>query len=616
MKKLWLLLLILSLATPAWADKESFTTATLQDANASTGNGSTIAVDTYDTVSLQVIISASATIVFEGTVDGTNYIARTCVLTSDTSGLLASSITAAGTYQCNVAGIALFRARISANTGTVTVFARATTAIFGRGGGGGGGSLRVEELDAAPSVGSVVLFKVPNGSLTDNGSGSITFAPSAGAVTIDTTTVTGGVASDFLYVGAGPVLKQISITGLVLGGGASAPSAYAGTSCTNQALRLLSAAGAGTCVTLTSAYVDTSIWTGTASSGMLKASSQGILAAGTKGTDYVDVGTANSWGDGVKQTFNPDATNAGINVGGSATEPSVPAEGDIFYDSATLAVKVYQGAAWVTLGAAPATPTLDEVFDAGKIINGANSLANAVQIGDGVTPICLYTDGTLGPQVRPCTDADVKTIIPANFNWSLWDVENAAAVETFDPDAASVQAMWTYGAAYRPKKQIYFPAGALNVDGTQCGQPTERTINSGALRYTIICTDNDASTIYGEVQMPDAWDGGTVTLMGTFVQTAADTSNLNADIAMACRVDGDTINNTWGTEIAMDTAMGGSNKIDTVTTAAITPNGTCTGAGTLLQFRYQLDAAGTTTAVATLHHLGFKLTYSEKSRSS
>jgi hypothetical protein len=79
---------------------------------------------------------------------------------------------------------------------------------------------------------------------------------------------------------------------------------------------------------------------------------------------------------------------------------------------------------------------------------------------------------------------------------------------------------------------------------------------------------------------------------------------------MACRASADTINNTWGTEIAMDiTNMSGSNKIDKVTTAAITPNGTCTGGGKLLQFRWQMDATGTTTAVATLHVVGFKLEY-------
>jgi hypothetical protein len=35
----------------------------------------------------------------------------------------------------------------------------------------------------------------------------------------------------------------------------------------------------------------------------------------------------------------------------------------------------------------------------------------------------------------------------------------------------------------------------------------------------------------------------------------------------------------------------------------------------MLYWRYQLDATGTTTAVATLHHVGFRMEYSETSRS-
>ena len=60
--------------------------------------------------------------------------------------------------------------------------------------------------------------------------------------------------------GSGDVLSggTTDITGLVLGNGATL-AAYGGTSCTNQVLRLLSVSGAGTCITITSAYVDSTI---------------------------------------------------------------------------------------------------------------------------------------------------------------------------------------------------------------------------------------------------------------------------------------------------------------------------------------------------------------------
>lgn len=155
----------------------------------------------------------------------------------------------------------------------------------------------------------------------------------------------------------------------------------------------------------------------------------------------------------------------------------------------------------------------------------------------------------------------------------------------------------------------YWDAGGMTPDGTQCADAAKVTINSGPSQYTIICADNDASTLYGHIVMPDSWDGGTVTAELEYLQTAADTSALNADITMQCRGAGETVNNTWGAEVAIDdTNVSGSNIVDHTTSAAITPNGTCAG-GDTLYWRVQLDATGTTTAVATLHFLGLKVEY-------
>ena len=51
--------------------------------------------------------------------------------------------------------------------------------------------------------------------------------------------------------------------------------------------------------------------------------------------NFVLVNQANSYGDGFKQTFNPDGTNAGINVGSQAGDPSTTVNGDIWYNSTT-----------------------------------------------------------------------------------------------------------------------------------------------------------------------------------------------------------------------------------------------------------------------------------------
>jgi hypothetical protein len=119
--------------------------------------------------------------------------------------------------------------------------------------------------------------------LTSNGAGMAPTWQAAGAGTVTniatTSPITGGpitttgtiacatcvtsaasLTSNALITGAGGQAAQaIALTGLVLGNGASAPTAYAGTTCTNQFPTALSAAGAATCTTVTSAYVNNSI---------------------------------------------------------------------------------------------------------------------------------------------------------------------------------------------------------------------------------------------------------------------------------------------------------------------------------------------------------------------
>lgn len=140
-------------------------------------------------------------------------------------------------------------------------------------------------------------------------------------------------------------------TGLVLNT-AGTPSAYAGATCTNQVIRLLSGSGAATCQTITSAYVDTSIWTGTVASGLLKASSQGVVAQASAGTDYVvpagNVATAtalaanggncagNNFAIGVDASGVAEcAQPAFSNLSGSATDAQIP--NNITIDLATSA---------------------------------------------------------------------------------------------------------------------------------------------------------------------------------------------------------------------------------------------------------------------------------------
>jgi hypothetical protein len=252
---------------------------------------------------------------------------------------------------------------------------------------------------------------------------------------------------------------------------------------------------------------------------------------------------------------------------------------------------------------------------AGNEITGATS-ALPLTVGNGTQKLDIYGDASEGGVIKPVPLGDSLWRIWTNYNGCIRDMEASANVLCIDPDAASKKAMYAFQTGYYPLKSVWIGAGNLYGDGTQCPErPTAVTINSGPKIPTFICTDNNASRLTGSLLMPDDWDGGTVTLTHSYIQTAADTSALNGDAAAQCRGNGETVSSTWGTEVAIDdAAVTGSNKNDLTTSGAITPAGTC-AAGDMLYFYYELDATGTTTAVATLHHLGFRLTYSSTSLS-
>lgn len=257
--------------------------------------------------------------------------------------------------------------------------------------------------------------------------------------------------------------------------------------------------------------------------------------------------------------------------------------------------------------------SLNGAFLNGKEITGANSLANAVRIGDGLTPVCIYTDSTNVPRIRPCTASDVRTYIETGFTWGLFDVNGDADMYVVTPGAASTRLMLEYMTGYRPRGYFYIPASAFTGDGTNC--PTSAsavTINSGPKVYTMICGSGANGDMDFDVVMPMDYDGGTLIFEPSYTQTAANTSAMNSDIKAQCRGAGETPSSTWGTSAAIDdAAVTGSSAEDKTASAAVTPAGTC-AAGDHLFVRYTLDVTGTTTPEATLNFYGVGVYYSRQ----
>lgn len=105
--------------------------ANMQVAAAVTGNGSTLDTSGANIAVLQTVITSSATVTFEASQDGTTWYNLFCqllVTTNPISGAAAvATSTATNMYRCNVAGIALVRARATISSGTVTVKGMATS---------------------------------------------------------------------------------------------------------------------------------------------------------------------------------------------------------------------------------------------------------------------------------------------------------------------------------------------------------------------------------------------------------------------------------------------------------------------------------------------------------
>ncbi len=164
------------------------------------------------------------------------------------------------------------------------------------------------------------------------------------------------------------------------------------------------------------------------------------------------ISTGFTYTDGIKQTFNPDGTNAGVNVGGHTAEPSSPADGDIFYDSVALQLKGRVNGAWVDLGAgAGGGGALDDIELEGILVSNAR---NAINFNDTSKINILVTDeagsdrGTVTATIvaNSLVDADLQSGVFASitgigtqsqtFDMNGNNIDNVLSLISADADPA------------------------------------------------------------------------------------------------------------------------------------------------------------------------------------
>lgn len=138
---------------------------------------------------------------------------------------------------------------------------------------------------------------------------------------------------------------------------------------------------------------------------------------------------------GVRQTFNPDGTNAGINVGSHAGNPSSPSNGDVWYNSSAQELTARIDGANVALGAG-GNRSIGITIDGGgsTITSGVKGFA-VVPVSGTITAATLLSTDAMATACSVVIDVWVDSV--GNYPPTDADSITASAPPTLGTEAAS-----------------------------------------------------------------------------------------------------------------------------------------------------------------------------------
>jgi len=138
-------------------------------------------------------------------------------------------------------------------------------------------------------------------------------------------------------------------------------------------------------------------------------------------------------------------------------------------------------------------------------------------------------------------------------------------------------------------------AGSLTPDGTVCADPVKSTINSGPVIYAIICAHNTSGTMDGHLTLPITMAGNLATVKFRLTVNDVDSSSqhFSGTFKAQCRASGTAPSSTWGSTQSVDITMVTANTDYSATTAAVSPDSTCS-AGAELFWRFTITNSGGT----------------------
>lgn len=207
------------------------------------------------------------------------------------------------------------------------------------------------------------------------------------------------------------------------------------------------------------------------------------------------INVANSWSAGVKQTFAPNGTTAGINVGSVAGDPSAPANGDLWYDSTANELTARINGANVALGGGSSGITVNTT----PVTGGTATRLFYETAGNVVGQISTLTsDGTIvtfAPTVTTGTGATAGVVGTANslttgngFDFSSSSVSSG--------NVFSIAATGT-AAASNTKTALFVSASGANATSTQttyAGRYSNTSTGTTSVNYGLHSTASGGTT--------------------------------------------------------------------------------------------------------------------------
>lgn len=251
-------------------------------------------------------------------------------------------------------------------------------------------------------------------------------------------------------------------------------------------------------------------------------------------------------------------------------------------------------------GGGSGATTLDQAFDGGKEIDGANNETNAIKMGDGSRKTKKWCDATYGCVEKPDPLGDTYWRIWDNYRGCVRDMEAnsglGANMWCFDPDSATTNGRYLFESGYYPVASfplVLEPRGAAS-------SASESIVSNQPKGFFLTLTD--ANTDAADFSFPvTAKMAGATTATFRLVgvsKNASPSGTVELDCALYSYTPGTdtfTAHVTTG-EVAASMTPATQNRSVAVTTSAHTINGGPLVAGDIAFGSCEVDATATTSA--------------------